>query len=101
MRAAGLVSSLRLLLVDIAFSVRLNEEATRVSQHFGVSIGFSSCACVERSADSLRNQSQELYRYDDVGVTYSLLLVVDCVVMVAADQQARKYKSVEKQRHLN
>ncbi|KZV33264.1 N-formylglutamate deformylase [Dorcoceras hygrometricum] len=30
-------------------------------------------------------------RYDDVGVTYSLLLVVDCVVMVAADQQARKY----------
>ncbi|KZV44407.1 hypothetical protein F511_19002 [Dorcoceras hygrometricum] len=30
-------------------------------------------------------------RYDDVGVTYSLLLVVVCVVMVAADQQARKY----------
>ncbi|KZV41635.1 hypothetical protein F511_23132 [Dorcoceras hygrometricum] len=31
-------------------------------------------------------------RYDDVGVTYSLLLVVVCVAMVAADQQARKYE---------
>ncbi|KZV44003.1 hypothetical protein F511_28088 [Dorcoceras hygrometricum] len=34
-------------------------------------------------------------RYDDVGVTYSLLLVVDCVVMVAADQQAHKYECRE------
>ncbi|KZV38475.1 hypothetical protein F511_34925 [Dorcoceras hygrometricum] len=40
-------------------------------------------------------------RYDDVGVTYSLLLVVVCVAMVAADQQTRKYKSVEKRRRLN
>ncbi|KZV16832.1 pentatricopeptide repeat-containing protein-like [Dorcoceras hygrometricum] len=31
-------------------------------------------------------------RYDDVGVTYSLLLVVVCVAMVAADQQAHKYE---------
>ncbi|KZV16172.1 hypothetical protein F511_37385 [Dorcoceras hygrometricum] len=29
---------------------------------------------------------------DDVGVTYSLQLVVVCVAMVAADQQARKYE---------
>ncbi|KZV16829.1 hypothetical protein F511_40628 [Dorcoceras hygrometricum] len=56
MRAAGLASSLRLLLVDVACSVRLSEEATRVSQHFGVlTIEFSSCACVKRSADGLRN----------------------------------------------
>ncbi|KZV43246.1 putative serine/threonine-protein kinase NAK [Dorcoceras hygrometricum] len=54
MRAAGLASSLRLLLVDIACSVRLSEEATRVSQHFGVlTIEFSSCACVKRSADGV------------------------------------------------
>ncbi|KZV19692.1 hypothetical protein F511_41882 [Dorcoceras hygrometricum] len=46
---------------DVAFSVRMNEEVTRVSQHFGVlTIGFSSCACVERSTDGLKNQSQEL-----------------------------------------
>ncbi|KZV39413.1 hypothetical protein F511_33970 [Dorcoceras hygrometricum] len=39
----------------------MNEEATRVSQHFGVlTTGFSSCASEERSADGLRNQSQEL-----------------------------------------
>ncbi|KZV30964.1 hypothetical protein F511_31141 [Dorcoceras hygrometricum] len=37
-------------------------------------------------------------RYDDVGMTYSLLLVVVCVAMVTADQQARKCKSVEKWR---
>ncbi|KZV45540.1 hypothetical protein F511_34220 [Dorcoceras hygrometricum] len=39
-------------------------------------------------------------RYDDVGVTYSLLLVVSCVMLVAADQQARLCKSVEKRRRL-
>ncbi|KZV34185.1 hypothetical protein F511_35920 [Dorcoceras hygrometricum] len=77
MRAAGLASRLRLLLVDVACSVRLSEEATRVSQHFGVlTIEFSSCACVKRSAD------------------------VICVVLVAADQQARLCKSVEKRRRL-
>ncbi|KZV38513.1 hypothetical protein F511_40214 [Dorcoceras hygrometricum] len=37
-----------------------------------------------------RRFARAVDRYDDVGVTYSLLLVVDCVVMVAADQQARK-----------
>ncbi|KZV47372.1 myosin-10 [Dorcoceras hygrometricum] len=52
MRAAGLASSLRLLLVDIACNVRLSEEATHVSQHFGVlTIELSSCACMKRSAD--------------------------------------------------
>ncbi|KZV43739.1 hypothetical protein F511_43362 [Dorcoceras hygrometricum] len=77
MRAAGLASSLRLLLVDVACSVRLSEEATRVSQHFGVlTIEFSSCDCVKRSAD------------------------VICVVLVAADQQARLCKSVKKRRRL-
>ncbi|KZV37665.1 hypothetical protein F511_37593 [Dorcoceras hygrometricum] len=81
MRTAGLSSSLRLLLVDIAFSARLSEEATRVSQHFGVlTMDSSSCAFVvgvsRRAVD----------RYDDVSVMYSLLLVV-CVAMVAADQQ--------------
>ncbi|KZV17449.1 hypothetical protein F511_23503 [Dorcoceras hygrometricum] len=73
MRAAGLASSLRLLLVDVACSVRLSEAATCVSQNFGVlTIEFSSCACVKRSAD------------------------VICVVLVAADQQARLCKSVKK-----
>ncbi|KZV39414.1 hypothetical protein F511_33971 [Dorcoceras hygrometricum] len=39
----------------------MNEEATRVSQHFGVlTTGFSSCVSEERSADGLRNQSKEL-----------------------------------------
>ncbi|KZV47775.1 bax inhibitor 1-like [Dorcoceras hygrometricum] len=39
----------------------MNEEVTCVSQHFGVlTIGFSSCASGGRSADGLRNQSQEL-----------------------------------------
>ncbi|KZV32546.1 hypothetical protein F511_15694 [Dorcoceras hygrometricum] len=39
----------------------MNEEVTRVSQDFGVlTIGFSSCASGGRSADGLRNQSQEL-----------------------------------------
>ncbi|KZV48327.1 hypothetical protein F511_41821 [Dorcoceras hygrometricum] len=39
----------------------MNEEVTRVSQHFGVlTIGFSSCASGGRSADGLRNQSLEL-----------------------------------------
>ncbi|KZV42908.1 alcohol dehydrogenase-like 6 [Dorcoceras hygrometricum] len=95
MRAAGLASSLRSLLVDIAFSVILNEKATHVSQHFGVlTIGFSSFACEESVARAVN-------RYDDVDMTYSLLLVVDCVVMVTADQQACKCKSVEKRRRLN
>ncbi|KZV31914.1 ATP-binding-cassette protein [Dorcoceras hygrometricum] len=40
---------------DVARSVRLSEEVTRVSQHLRVlTIDFSSCACVERSADGLR-----------------------------------------------
>ncbi|KZV21182.1 Region-like protein isoform 1 [Dorcoceras hygrometricum] len=39
-------------------------------------------------------------RYDDVGVMYSLLLVVICAVLVAADQQARLCKSVKKRRRL-
>ncbi|KZV42884.1 hypothetical protein F511_26279 [Dorcoceras hygrometricum] len=40
-------------------------------------------------------------RYDDVSVTHSLLLVVSCVLLVAADQQARLYESIEKRRRLN
>ncbi|KZV42939.1 hypothetical protein F511_43852 [Dorcoceras hygrometricum] len=47
--------------IYVALSARMNEEVTRVSQHFGVLITrFSSCANGERSADGLRNQSQEL-----------------------------------------
>ncbi|KZV33321.1 dihydroxy-acid dehydratase, mitochondrial [Dorcoceras hygrometricum] len=50
-----------MLLADVAISARKNEEVTHVSQYFGVlTIGFSICSCVERSADGLRNQSQEL-----------------------------------------
>ncbi|KZV30292.1 hypothetical protein F511_24422 [Dorcoceras hygrometricum] len=61
---------LKLLLVDIAFSARLSEETTRVSQHFGVlTIGFSSCAFVEELV------ARAVDRYDDVSVTHSLLLV--------------------------
>ncbi|KZV50106.1 pentatricopeptide repeat-containing protein-like [Dorcoceras hygrometricum] len=90
MRAAGLASSLRLLLVDVACSVRLSEEATRVSQHFGVlTIEFSSCACVKRSADA--------------GVCYDVVLiswngvVLKCFraigyLVVAADFTKRKEK---------
>ncbi|KZT75667.1 hypothetical protein F511_47308 [Dorcoceras hygrometricum] len=64
---------LKLLLVDIARSVRLSGEVTRVSQRFGMlTIEFSRCVCEERSADGLRAAD----RYDDVGVTYYLLLVV-------------------------
>ncbi|KZV39362.1 hypothetical protein F511_12042 [Dorcoceras hygrometricum] len=81
---------------DIAFSARLSEEATRSSQHFGVlTIGFSSCAFVEELV------ARAVDRYDDVSVTHSLLLVVSCVLLVAADQQARLYESVEKRRRLN
>ncbi|KZV35389.1 hypothetical protein F511_36865 [Dorcoceras hygrometricum] len=66
------------VLLDVAISARMNEEVTRVSQHFGVlTIGFSSCDSGRRSAN------------------------VDCVVMVAADHQARKYYNVEKRRRLN
>ncbi|KZV50282.1 hypothetical protein F511_38997 [Dorcoceras hygrometricum] len=62
---------LKLLLVDIAFSARLSEEGTRVSQHFGVlTIGFSSCAFVEELV------ARAVDRYDDVSVTHSLLLVL-------------------------
>ncbi|KZV16380.1 hypothetical protein F511_35390 [Dorcoceras hygrometricum] len=79
------------LLVDLESAkviVRLNEEATRVSQHFGVlTIGFSSCASVERPV------AQDVSRYDDVDVTYSFLLTVDCVVMVAAGSR-RAYARV-------
>ncbi|KZV49130.1 hypothetical protein F511_43224 [Dorcoceras hygrometricum] len=46
---------LKLLLVDIARSVRLSGEVTRVSQRFGMlTIEFSRCVCEERSADGLR-----------------------------------------------
>ncbi|KZV23039.1 hypothetical protein F511_28799 [Dorcoceras hygrometricum] len=63
---------LKLLLVDIARSVRLSGEVTRVSQRFGMlTINFSRCVCEERSADGLRAAD----RYDDVGVTYYLLLI--------------------------
>ncbi|KZV43386.1 Laccase [Dorcoceras hygrometricum] len=63
---------LKLLLVDIAFSARLSGEATRVSQRFGrLTIDFSRCVCEERSADGLRTAD----RYDDVGMTYYLLLI--------------------------
>ncbi|KZV57996.1 hypothetical protein F511_44420 [Dorcoceras hygrometricum] len=46
---------LKLLLVDIARSVRLSGELTRVSQRFGMlTIEFSRCVCEKRSADGLR-----------------------------------------------
>ncbi|KZV44643.1 F-box protein [Dorcoceras hygrometricum] len=45
---------------NIAFSARLSEEVTRVSQHFGVlTIGFSSCAFVEELV------ARDVDRYDD------------------------------------
>ncbi|KZV30882.1 hypothetical protein F511_10816 [Dorcoceras hygrometricum] len=76
----------RLLLVDFAFSARLCEEATRVSQRFGMlTINFSRCVCEERSADGLRAAD----RYDDVGVTYYLLLI-----------SRRENASVEKRRRI-
>ncbi|KZV41777.1 hypothetical protein F511_17146 [Dorcoceras hygrometricum] len=80
LRDSGTVLSWDLLLVDIARSVRLSGEVTRVSQRFGMlTIEFSRCVCEERSADGLRAAD----RYDDVGVTYYLLLVV--VALVAAE----------------
>ncbi|KZV45752.1 transcription-repair coupling factor [Dorcoceras hygrometricum] len=89
-------STPRYPLAHIAFSARLSEEATRVSQHFGVfTIGFSSCAFVEELV------ARAVDRYDDVSMAHSLLLVVSCVLLVAADQQARLYESVEKRRRLN
>ncbi|KZV38223.1 hypothetical protein F511_36662 [Dorcoceras hygrometricum] len=63
MRAAGLASSLRLLL-----QLRL-------------------CGTISRWFEKLVARAVD--RYDDVGVMHSLLLVVNCVVLVAADQQAR------------
>ncbi|KZV40248.1 hypothetical protein F511_26611 [Dorcoceras hygrometricum] len=78
---------LKLLLVDFAFSARLCEEATRVSQRFGMlTINFSRCVCEERSADGLRAAD----RYDDVGMTYYLLLI-----------SRRAYASVVKRRRLS
>ncbi|KZV16372.1 hypothetical protein F511_26323 [Dorcoceras hygrometricum] len=78
---------LKLLLVDFAFSARLCEEATRVSQRFGMlTINFSRCVCEERSADGLRAAD----RYDDVGMTYYLLLI-----------SRRAITSVEKRRRLS
>ncbi|KZV27176.1 hypothetical protein F511_31768 [Dorcoceras hygrometricum] len=69
---------LKLLLADITRSVRLSEEVMRVSQHFGaLTISFSRCACEKRSADGLRLFARAADRYDDVGVTYPLLLEFD------------------------
>ncbi|KZV20589.1 hypothetical protein F511_31804 [Dorcoceras hygrometricum] len=63
---------LKLLLVDIARSVRLSGEVTRVSQRFGMlTIEFSRCVWEERSAEGWRAAD----RYDGVGVTYYLLLI--------------------------
>ncbi|KZV06773.1 pullulanase 1, chloroplastic [Dorcoceras hygrometricum] len=73
MKICWLWCELKLLLADVAFSARKNKVVTRVSQHFGaLTIRFSRCACEKRSADGLR----AVDRYDDVGVTYPLLLVV-------------------------
>ncbi|KZV52840.1 ABC transporter C family member 10-like [Dorcoceras hygrometricum] len=47
MKICWLWCELKLLLVDITRSVRLSEEVTRVSQHFGVlTISFSSLVCI-------------------------------------------------------
>ncbi|KZV26001.1 putative glycosyltransferase [Dorcoceras hygrometricum] len=90
MRAAGLASSLRLLLVDVACSVRLNEEATRVSQHFGVlTIEFSSCACVKRSADAGGCYGVVLISWN--GVVLKCFRAIGYLV-VAADFTKRKEK---------
>ncbi|KZV30274.1 hypothetical protein F511_38380 [Dorcoceras hygrometricum] len=78
----------------------MNEEVTRVSQYFGVlTIGFSSCASGGRSADGLRNQSQELLINM---MTRDVMFAADCncVVLLAADQQMRN-TSVEKRRRLS
>ncbi|KZV23857.1 translation initiation factor eIF-2B subunit delta [Dorcoceras hygrometricum] len=106
----------------------MNEEVTRVSQHFGVlTIGFSSCASGGRSADvdcvvmfAADQQARKDYsaRMNEevtrVSQHFGVLTIgfsscasggrsadVDCVVMFAADQQARKDYSVEKRRRLN
>ncbi|KZV17311.1 hypothetical protein F511_18252 [Dorcoceras hygrometricum] len=60
---------LKLLLADITRSVRLSEEVTRVSQHFGV-------LTIEFSRYLVELVALAIDRYDDVGVTYYLLLVV-------------------------
>ncbi|KZT75860.1 hypothetical protein F511_47116 [Dorcoceras hygrometricum] len=94
MKICWLWCELKLLLADIARSVRLSEEVTRVSQHFGMlTIEFSRwlVELVARAVD----------RYDGVSVTYSLLLVALCIAMVAADQQERLCESVEKRRRLD
>ncbi|KZV06985.1 hypothetical protein F511_45533 [Dorcoceras hygrometricum] len=76
MKICWLWCELKLLLVDITRSVRLSEEVTRVSQHFGVlTISFS--------------------RRDVLLAAGSI-----CVVLAAADQQARFCKSMEKRRRL-
>ncbi|KZV32663.1 receptor-like protein 12 [Dorcoceras hygrometricum] len=73
---------LKLLLVDFAFSARLSEEVTRVSQHCGVlTIGFSSCAFVEKLV------ARAVDRYDDISWNG---VVLECFVrllllVVAAD----------------
>ncbi|KZV56889.1 hypothetical protein F511_15808 [Dorcoceras hygrometricum] len=84
---------LKLLLVDIARSVRLSGEVTRVSQRFGMlTIEFSRCVCEERSADGLRAAD----RYDDVGVTSYLLLVVfalSCLLLISRRAYVRALRS--------
>ncbi|KZV19949.1 ATP phosphoribosyl transferase 2 isoform 1 [Dorcoceras hygrometricum] len=78
---------LKLLLVDFAFSARLCEKATRVSQRFGMlTINFSRCVCEERPADGLRAAD----RYDDRK---------RCVLSVKLRvQQMRIFKGVEMRR---
>ncbi|KZV31030.1 hypothetical protein F511_05108 [Dorcoceras hygrometricum] len=51
---------LKLLLADIARSVRLSEEVTRVSQHFGV-------LTIEFSRWLVESVASAIDRYDDVG----------------------------------
>ncbi|KZV24155.1 pentatricopeptide repeat-containing protein mitochondrial-like [Dorcoceras hygrometricum] len=66
MKICWLWCELKLLLADIARSVRLNEEVTRVSQHFG--------ALTIDSADALVKRDQQMLL--SAGVCYGVVLII-------------------------
>ncbi|KZV13735.1 Sel1-repeat containing protein [Dorcoceras hygrometricum] len=63
MKICWLWCELKLLLADIARSVRLSEEVTRVSQHFGM-------LTIEFSRWLVELVARAIDRCGDVGVTY-------------------------------
>ncbi|KZV47591.1 hypothetical protein F511_12860 [Dorcoceras hygrometricum] len=68
MKICWLWCELKLLLADIARSVRLSEEVTRVSQHFGALTIDSADALVKRDQQMIL-RDQQMYCFEERAVT--------------------------------